>query len=867
MYISAQTTFDRSEVKVWERLDGVRVLKKYPSPLYFFVEDENGDYQSVDGKSLKKLTFDDYSSYYNATAKFKSQGRRMWESDIPLEYKVLSEHYYKADASGTLNITFYDIEIDYDKSRGFPDVYNMPYAPINAVSFYHKWLDKMIVIAVPPTKDFWYEDLSEEVKSIAEIKLFRTEAELLRELLNQIEDSDILCGWNSETFDDPYIYNRIKMILGEEQAKRLSFEGARAPYFEEKLDKNNVKKPVLVTSGRILLDLMLVMMKFEPGERDSFALESVADEMLDDMPKLKYEGSLADLYRNDFNFFLRYNARDSEILKAFESKKAYIQLCILLSHMDTGLLRDVTATIRLTEMAIINECHHELNLRVPNKKMEGGDGGKFAGAFVLPPNVGEHDWIGTIDVNSLYPSTMRSLNISFDSLIGQFTDSYRAYEEIYKKSDVALTCVFEDGNVESLPAIEWGNVLRQLNWAVSGYGTIFSQEKQGIIPKLLTGWFSKRKELQKKAAEALDNSIKAKEYDLKLYQNYSDEYRYYNLLQTVFKLKLNSTYGACGNQFFRFFDVRLAESTTRSGREILFHMTKMISKNLCGVYEYPNPYVLGGDTDSCFFKTLQTNYEDASRKAKQIAQEINDSFNEFSSSHFLLAPQFLNLFAVSQEVIADKAIITAGKKNYMMHMVEKDGKKVDKMKITGLAIKKSTTPKKIRKILTDYFERYLKGESWDNIGLALLELKEKLNLESDIELLGLPKKIKNLERYTSAFETGEKNVTIPGHCMASILWNKSLDEFNDKESLRIVSGMRIRTIYFRKPIGRFKSIAIPVDLDVQPDWFTKNFIEKMDARLQVEKIVDNVCKPIIKAIGKTIPSRKTLQMDELVQYE
>lgn len=868
MYISAQTTYDRSKVKVWERTLEGRVTQYYDSPFFFYIEDKNGEYKDHKGTSLRKLVFDTHDDFFSSKRRLKSQGLKLWESDIGLEYKILSK-YYHGQLDGTLNIGFYDIEIDIDKKRGPPDIYNAPYAPINAISLYDSSINRMIVFAVPPNKNIWYDDINSQLLELADVRLFKTEKDLLMNFIDAIYDIDIISGWNSEGFDDIYLFNRLTMVCGEKIANKLSFDDARKPYFKDKMDKFGKSKPTLQISGRQSLDLMLLVRKFEPGERDSDALEFIADEKLPDLPKITYEGTLSDLYRDDFNTFLRYNIRDSEILKGLEDKFGYIKTAILLSHMDTGLLTDVLGTIKLTEMAIINDFHHRLNLIVKDKDIE-EDGTteleKFGGAFVLPPIVGVHDWIATIDVNSLYPSTMRSINISFDTLIGQFTNTHDSYLSVINKSKKHETLVFEDGQVESLTGKEWNELLRELNFSISAFGTVFSLEKQGIIPSLLTDWFSQRKAYKKLAAENEVKYNEVKDSDKKASKKYQEDYRKYNLLQTIFKLKLNSTYGACGNRFFRFYDVRMAESTTKSGREVLFHMTKMVSKNLNGNYEYPNNFVLGGDTDSVFFKTLQNNYEDCSFKGKEIAKQINESFNDFSISNFLLNDQFIGMFAVSQEIISDKAIITEGKKNYMMHVVERDGIRTDKMKITGLAIKKTTTPRPIRKMLTSHFERYLKGESWKSVGLSLLEHREPLlKGDFDIDSLCLPGRVNKLEEYTQVYERKEKK-TVPGRCKAAIFWNKCLEKYEDMESLKIVSGMKVNSFYLKKPIGDFKSIAVPVDLEKLPDWFQTDIIPKIDKEQQVIRLIDQVCKPLLIAMNEMIPTRKTLLVDELVDF-
>lgn len=174
-------------------------------------------------------------------------------------------------------------------------------------------------------------------------------------------------------------------------------------------------------------------------------------------------------------------------------------------------------------------------------------------------------------------------------------------------------------------------------------------------------------------------------------------YDYYDKVQSIFKLKLNSTYGAFGNRFFKFFDIRLAESTTKSGREVLFHMARSIGLIFDGVYAYPNKHVIYGDTDSNYFKTNTDNVQDAFKVANDIADYINKSFPKFVKKRFLCIDGFDNMMSVSQEIISDKCIFTEGKKNYIMRVLKKDGKDVDEIKITGLGIKKPVYQKRLER--------------------------------------------------------------------------------------------------------------------------------------------------------------------------
>jgi intein/homing endonuclease len=236
-------------------------------------------------------------------------------------------------------------------------------------------------------------------------------------------------------------------------------------------------------------------------------------------------------------------------------------------------------------MSVLNYCHYNLGKIIPDyKPPEGLSGDKFEGAIVLPPNIGMHKWIASLDIASLYPSTMRSLNISPETITGQFIEGADAYKEIFEESDKDISFKEEkSGKFYTAPAKKWKKFLKKNNWTVSGCGTTFHQDYDGVIPSILTQWFTERKEYKKKMFEASQRGDK-------------EAQEYYDNMQYIKKIQLNSMYGATGNKYFKFYDVRLAKSTTLPGREILMHMVKKVAEKLNGSYEWPSKSIYYGDS-------------------------------------------------------------------------------------------------------------------------------------------------------------------------------------------------------------------------------------------------------------------------------
>ncbi len=888
-YISAIKQKDT--VTVWERNGDVRDVVQYPAPYYFFTEDSTGEYKSIYGQKLIKHEFSTGNDMYLAKQQLLGHRVRLYESDIQPEVKILSQHYYNATIP-KLNITFLDIEVDYNPEVGFSSIAN-PYAPINAIAIHHAWNNRSIVYTVPPPG--WnMDDFDKSLLELSEVVFCKNESELLAYILVEIEDSDVLSGWNSDFFDMPYIAKRIEMKLGKSYLRKLSFPGAEMPKYRE-VEVFGQQQILLELSGRVSLDYMQLFKKYEMNLRASYKLEAISEEFLPHLPKLEYEGSLAGLYVNNFNHFIRYNIRDTEILRGFEDKLGYVALANVMCHTSTAQFKHVFGTLQLTDLAIVNYCHYDLDVKVPDwwEKPDGS----IQGAYVLFPQIGMHDWIGSIDINSLYPSSIRSINISPETIIGQFDDKIKAWEEVAKGSAVKLTVQYDTGESEENTADEWRNTLKSRGWSISGYGTIFDQNTPGIVPIILASWYKKRKEYQKLKNDLYEQAQAAKKAgDEIAYAELLDKSTYYDRLQYVYKIKLNSAYGALTNYHFRFFDLRMGESTTGTGRAILKHQAKMVSKLLDGNYNVDFPLygtvkeathpdkgglahealdgpvfknqvqsesVIYGDTDSVYFKTHAQDKEEAILVADTVANKVNASFQQFMQEAFLCRPGFDDIIKCGREVVSDRGIFV-DKKRYVLHLVDLDGHSVDKLKTMGLEMKKTTTPKPIQKFLENTIMMILADKSRADIEQYIITFRDDVVEKLDVFDIGLPKGVKKVEEYTQQYKIYGEGTRLPGHVSASIHYNECLEEFRDKESPIIVSNTKIKVFYLTQKCGKFKSIALPTDIEIVPAWFTEHF--KVDRALHAEKLIDNNLAHIFDAIKQEVPTRQTVLTNDLLTF-
>ena len=274
--------------------------------------------------------------------------------------------------------------------------------------------------------------------------------------------------------------------------------------------------------------------------------------------------------------------------------------------------------------------------------------------------------------------------------------------------------------------------------------------------------------------------------------------------------------------------------------------------------------ILVHNTDSTYFKTYATNTADAIKIADAVAEVVNKSFQPFMKDAFLCQPGYDEKIKAGREVVSDRGIFV-DKKRYMLHIVDNEGQPCDKLKIMGLELKKTTIPRPVQIILTQFIERLLKGEKWDDIAVEVVAYKKELIAADDILSIGLPKGINNLEKYKDAYIFDYKT-RLPGHVSASILYNEQLDEYNDLASLRITSGMKIKIFYLKKPIGRFKAIALPTDLDIIPNWFHEQFSDRIDRDAQLYRLVDKPLEHILKAIDEEVPTAQLLHLKELFEF-
>jgi len=841
-YVDARWDRDKDIIYVVERDPKKgRIYQEFSAKYLFYYPDQRGKFKSIFGDNLSKVTAKSFKEFTKEQR--IHSGHRLFESDINPVFRCLEENYLNKDAP-KLNVAFWDIEVDFDPERGYASPEDA-FMPITAIAVHLQWMETLVCLAVPP-KTLTMEQAQEQIKDFPNTILFETEAEMLDMFLNLIEDADVLSGWNSEGFDMPYTVNRITKALSKEDTRRLCLWGQMPKKREyEKYGKTAITYDLV---GRVHLDSLELYRKYTYEERHTYRLDAIG-EMEVGESKTVYEGTLDQLYNNDFRKFIEYNRQDTALLDKLDKKLKFIDLANTVAHECTVLLQTTMGAVAVTEQAIVNEAHHR-GLIVPSRpRRDENASNQAAGAYVAYPKKGLHDYIGSMDINSLYPSVIRALNMGPETIVGQLRQDYTQAEidsKIAKGSTFAaawegkfgsneyefvmnkdrandITVEWENGETSVMSGAEIYEVIYESNkpWMLSANGTIFTHEFEGVIPGLLKRWYAERKDMQAKLKECIKAENKVEE-------------EYWDKRQLVKKINLNSLYGAILNMGCRFFDNRIGQSTTLTGRGIARHMAAKINEVITGEYDHIGKAIIYGDTDSAYFSAYSALRKEIDKGEipwtkdtvvqlyDTIAEEVNSTFPQFMLDAHHCPKSRGEVIKAGREIVAIKGLFIT-KKRYAVLYYDKEGKREDvdgkpgKIKAMGLDLKRSDTPEFMQKFLEEILTKVLNGSQEEEILERIGEFRTEFKARPGWEK-GSPKRANNITDY-QAKEAKAGKTNMPGHVRASINWNTLKRMNGDKYSTNIVDGMKVIVCKVKdNPLG-YTSVAYPVDELRLPKWF------------------------------------------------
>ena len=642
---------------------------------------------------------------------------------------------------------------------------------------------------------------------------------------------DVVTGWNCEFFDIPYLVNRIRKINGESRMKMLS------PWkmIDERETHTGYGQTTLKyeIKGVAILDYMAIFKKFgySYGPQESYKLDHIANVVLGEK-KLDFgeASDLNELHANDYQKFIDYNIKDVELIDRMEDKLGLISLCLTMAYKGGVNYEQVLGTVAIWDSLIYRDLHSK---RIAVPMNEESFKGAYPGGYVKEPQVGMHDWVCSFDLNSLYPSIIMQYNMSPETILND--------------DELNVT-------VETVLAKQVKNTTP--NTALAVGGTRFSTKKLGILPSIIQEIYDDRvkfKQAQLKAEQELElTATKSEVYGLEKRIAIAKNQ------QMALKILLNSLYGAMGNKWFRYFDMRIAEGITLTGQATIRWAENHLNDYLNTALGTKKDYVVAIDTDSVYV-TLNEFVERLGPNNpidfldKMCSGALEGALSKCYDELYTTLGGIENKMVMGREVIANRGIWTA-KKRYILNVHDNEGVRYakPKLKIMGIEAIKSSTPAICRQALKDIFKRIIDTDQETvQSDIANFRLAFK---QASAEEVSFPRGVNNLNKWTDKESIYKKGTPI--HIRGAILHNNMVTTQKLGRSIqKITSGDKVKFTYLVKPNPIKENVIAFVDY--LPRQFKLE--QYIDYNLQFEKTFLGAIEPVLDAVGWTSEKQVSLE--------
>lgn len=809
--------------------NGRRVKRKINyNPTLYIASPEPTEFQTITGEYVAPVNpgsireCRDFIKQYADVDNFTIYGNQRFEYSFIAE-KFRGDVHWDRDQVNVCNI---DIEVA--SANGFPEPATA-LEPIIAITM--KVKDTIYVFAcghyAPVSPNVKYENCSDEIDLI---KRFIAIWESL--------DIDVVTGWNVKFFDIPYMVNRIRKVLGDAWAKRLSPWGVLNERTVTIMGRDQM---AYLPLGIAIMDYIELYKKFSPKgmAQESYRLDHICHVELK-MKKIAYEGTLHKFYLENFIRFIEYNIRDVELVDKLDEKLKLIDLGLTLAYDAKVNFEDVFAQTRMWDQLIYT---HLLNkgIVVPPLTKHSKDFA-YVGAYVKDPLIGRHRWVASFDLNSLYPHLIMQFNISPEMLV----------EPEDYDPEIRALLLTSGVSVDKLLTKEVDtDILPEKGLTLTPNGQFFKVDKQGFLAKMMEDMYNDRTVYKKKAIDAKKELEKIPESDTAKRYEVEKQIARFNNLQLAKKVCLNSAYGALGNEFFRFFDIRQASAITTSGQLAIRWIEKKVNEYLNKVLKTENKdYVIASDTDSIYLsldelvrKTIGEEGKDTRQIIAFLDKVCEAKLQPFIDKSYNELAEYLNAYSqkmqMKREALADIGIWTA-KKRYILNVYNSEGVEYAKpdIKVMGLEMVKSSTPTACREKLKEAIEIILTKDE-----KAVQDFIEKFREEFKtlpVEDIAFPRGVNNLNHYASATQS------IPIHVRGSLVYNRLIDAKKLGASVpKINEGEKIKFIYLREP-NTLQSNVIAFPQRLAPELGVEQWI---DHKTQFEKSFLEPVKIILECIG------------------
>lgn len=848
---------------LWDQIKGKNDYDEISWVPYVFVEDEEGEYKSIEGTSVSKKTFQTYNEYYT----YQKSNPNAKENNLKPEIQFLAERYHEIpdDEIENPNLKIYSLDIEVHVEGEFPKVEDAK-APVVLISIYNS-IDKS-------TTTFGLKEYAGKYKGESWFTYIhcKNEEVLLRQffLFLKRNPCDVITGWNVQNFDLQYLLNRTAKIFGEDNTVSNNFSpiGIVRTWTTKEGDWN------IDIAGVTVLDYLDIYKWYSPSKLERYTLEYVSNHELE-KGKVDYSEyqDLRTLYYENWDLYVEYNIIDALRVGQLEEKLGYIKLVQTLSLLTKAPMKYYhTQTVQIEGLFI---THYRRN-KLCAPTFYGGVQEGYPAAYVKEPQVGLHNWVIDLDITSSYPTAIITLNMSNETYYGRIVDITEDQMMIYMKNrKFPEFDMFKDtGKVhfDGRKLDIFNEAISKRLLCVAPCGSVFSTSIPGTIATVEKQMFYKRVEVKKKMIKMKQNLSSLTGKDL---EKTKERIARYHGLQNALKILLNSTYGILAVPFSRYFNTNIAEAIVSCGRQTIKASEKYVNQLL----NNPNKDLLDElntmdrltdkkpdkDIDLILYMDTDSLFINMSEFFNQYGVEWKDKTDEYLMRHILnmssIIEEFVNNKAYremqrivynsnetdfrikfKQEIIA-KSILFVKKKKYSAWHVNEEGVTVDKIKTTGLEIVRSDTPEVVRPMLKDVMSMILKGVTDKELSSMIDKCKKELQ-NMPPEAISTNIGIHDTKKYISP--DGKCAKGTPMHVKSVANYRKLLKMLKlDGKYEDIVDGTKTKVIYVKNNKFGFESMAFlrwPVEFDK---------ILQVDHQKQMEKTFLNKCEMLLEVLGKT----------------
>ena len=778
----------------------ITARNKYQPTLFVPVKKKT-QYKALDGKYLTPVKQQSIKHSKEFISQYENQQNLIYGM-TRYNFQYISDNW-RGDIKWNIdNILIVTIDIEVASDNGFPKV-EESIEELLSISIKNHQSKKLVVFGI-----------GEYVNSREDVSYVKcdTEVELLKKFLTFWESNkpDVVTGWNSKFYDLPYLIHRIKILFGEDEVKRLS---VWKTVYKDNVYISGKEHICYNVFGLEQLDYLDLYKKFTYSAQESYRLDHIAFVELGERKAENPFDTYREWYTKDYQSFIDYNIKDVELVDRLEDKMKLIDLILTMAYSAKCNYADVFSQVRMWDVIMYNYLRDK-NIQIPQITRKSKEDA-YAGAYVKEPQIGLHKWVVSFDLNSLYPHLIMNYNISPETIKGMHKTVPGVDEMLIQSFDTSF--------------------LKEKQETITPNGALFDCTKYGFLPELLLQMYNERKETKKLMLKA------EQEYEDTKHPKLLNLISRYKNKQLALKIALNSAYGAIGNQYFRFYDIRIAEAVTYGGQLAIRWIEIALNKYLNELLKTDNvDYVLASDTDSVYI-TFESLVEKLKPKdpVKFLDTICREKFETFINQKYQELADYTNAYeqkmVMSREVIADKGIWTA-KKRYILNVHNSEGVQYaePKLKMMGIESVKSSTPQVCRDKIKDALQLIIDGTEKELNTFIQDFRKEWLDLKPN--MIAFPRSCNGLRKWSTTNGIFKKGC--PMHVKGALLYNYQLkDKKLDKKYPEILEGEKIKFVYLKNP-NPFQTNVFsfftecPSELDVQKyiDYdkqFEKSYVEPL----------------------------------------